>query len=212
VPPEPSRLDMTLMFAMHDGLRRELTRIARIAARPDPDPRQVLRTAAGWEMFKLYLRAHHTSEDDVLWPAMEAELAGRPDDLALFEAMESEHAAIDPLLEAIDAAIADPDAGQGRLGDLAGALVSTLEHHLDHEEKQALPLIDVTLPQRQWQRFTQVSAERVGADLPRFLPWLLDSASRVSASAVLAVLPGNVQGTYRDVWEPAYRRLDLWSR
>jgi hypothetical protein len=50
------RLDMTMMYAMHHALRRELERIARITARPDDDPRHVLATAAGWEMFKTYLR------------------------------------------------------------------------------------------------------------------------------------------------------------
>ena len=62
--------DMTWMYVMHDALRRELECIARVTARPDDDPKQVLRTAAGWEMFKSYLRIHHTAEDDMLWPPM----------------------------------------------------------------------------------------------------------------------------------------------
>ena len=88
------RLDLTMMYAMHDALRRELVRIARVTANPDRSPRQILGTALGWEMFKSYLRVHHTSEDDALWPVMSRELAGRPDDLALIDAMEIEHAAI----------------------------------------------------------------------------------------------------------------------
>ncbi|MFD3567679.1 hemerythrin domain-containing protein, partial [Streptomyces sp. NPDC058667] len=31
-------LDMTMMFAIHDALRRELERIARITSRVDEDP------------------------------------------------------------------------------------------------------------------------------------------------------------------------------
>jgi hypothetical protein len=72
------RLDMTMMYAMHDALRRELERIARITARPDDDPRHVLGTAVGWEIFKTYLRVHHTAEDDAVWPVMYRVLAGRP--------------------------------------------------------------------------------------------------------------------------------------
>jgi len=202
---------MTMMLAMHEALRRELVRLARITARPDPHPRQVLRTAIGWEMFKSYLRAHHTSEDDALWPTMSDELAGQPDGLALLEAMESEHAAIDPLLNAIDAAVADPGTGTERLGDLTDELTTALTAHLRHEEKEALPLIDATLSQQQWQHFTETHRNRIGNDVPRYLPWLLDSASPASTAAVLDLLPGNARGTYQNDWQPAYARMDLWS-
>jgi hypothetical protein len=47
---------MTMMYAMHAALRRELERIALVTARPDDDPKHVQRTAAGWEMFKSYLQ------------------------------------------------------------------------------------------------------------------------------------------------------------
>ena len=93
------RNDMTMMFTVHDALRRELGRIAAIAARPGDDPRRVLRAAAGWELFKGYLHIHHTAEDETVWPVMAPLLAGRPADLALVAAMEAEHAAIDPLLQ-----------------------------------------------------------------------------------------------------------------
>ena len=81
----PHRLDMTMMYAVHDALRREAEHIARLSARAGDDPWRVLRTAAGWEMFKAYLRVHHTTEDDVLWPAMHEALTERPDGLALLE-------------------------------------------------------------------------------------------------------------------------------
>ena len=205
------RLDMTMMYAMHDALRRELVRIARVTATWDPDPGQVLGTAVGWEMFKSYLRVHHTSEDDALWPVMSQELAGRPDDLALIDAMETEHAGIDPLLNAIDAALADRASGPERLGDLTDGLVSALTSHLKHEEKEALPLINATLTWQQWQYFSETHRNRIGGDVPRYFPWLLDDASEESTAAVLSLLPENIRDTYRDVWLPAYSRLDLWS-
>jgi len=40
-------LDMTMMYAMHDALRRELVRIARVIANRHQDPQQVLDTAMG---------------------------------------------------------------------------------------------------------------------------------------------------------------------
>ena len=88
--------DMAMMLAFHDALRRELGHIARVTASRTDDPRHVMATAAGWQMFKNYLHVHHGCEDDVLWPALERTLADRPDDLALLAAMEAEHAAIEP--------------------------------------------------------------------------------------------------------------------
>jgi hypothetical protein len=205
------RLDMTMMYAVHDALRRELERIARIAARVGDDPRQVLSTAVGWEIFKAYLRVHHTSEDDAVWPAMYQVLAERPDDLALLDAMEAEHAAIDPALEAIDAALADPNSGPGGLGDLADSLVTVLAAHLKHEESEGLALMDATLTAQQWQHFADVHRERIGTDARRYLPWLLDSAPEATASAVLRFMPEQIRSAYSADWKPAYDRLSLWN-
>jgi|SRR5262245_4259180 len=205
------RLDMTMMYTMHDALRRELVRIARVTADADDDPRQVLRAAAGWEMFKTYLRVHHTSEDAAVWPAMSEALAGRADDLALLEAMEAEHAAIDPLLNAIDAALADRESGPKRLGDLVDALQVALNGHLIHEENEALALIDATLTEQQWREFGDLHGRRIGADASRYLPWLLDGASPSRTALVLGRLPEQLQVAYQDEWLPAYLRLDLWG-
>jgi hypothetical protein len=171
----------------------------------------VLATALGWEMFKSYLRAHHTSEDDALWPVMSRELAGRPDDLALLHAMEAEHAAIDPLLNAIDAALADHASGPDQLADLIDGLVTGLTGHLRHEETETLALIDATLTQQQWQHFTEVHRSRIGGDVSRYFPWLLENATADSAAGVLGLLPETVRHAYQADWQPAYSRLDLWG-
>jgi iron-sulfur cluster repair protein YtfE (RIC family) len=204
------RLDMTMMYTMHDALRRELVRIARVTARTDDDHRRVLRAAVGWEMFKAYLRVHHTSEDAAVWPVMSQALAERSDDLALLDAMEAEHAAVDPLLDAIDAALADREAGLERLGDLLDALHAALTGHLVHEETEALPLIDATLTEQQWRHFGDLHGRRIGADAPRYLPWLLDGASPQRTAVVLGRLPEQLRVAYQDEWLPAYTRLDLW--
>jgi hypothetical protein len=43
--------DMTMMYAMHDALRRDLEGVARITSRGGDDPRRVLGAATGWELF-----------------------------------------------------------------------------------------------------------------------------------------------------------------
>ncbi|GAA4695521.1 hemerythrin domain-containing protein [Phytohabitans rumicis] len=206
-----SKLDTTMMYAIHDALRRELQRIARITARPNDDPRRILRTAAGWEMFKTYLRVHHTSEDDALWPEMHQALADRPADLALLDAMEAEHAAIDPLLAGIDAALADRESGPERLGDLVDALHTGLSGHLRHEEDEGLKLIDATLTEQQWQRFGQLHGTRVGADASRYLPWVLDGMNAERIAIIVGRMPEPIRTAYENEWRKAYAELDLWK-
>ena len=50
------------------------------------------------------------------------------------DALEAEHAVIEPLLTAIDAAAADPDYGYQRFGDITDELATKLTAHLTHEE------------------------------------------------------------------------------
>ena len=124
-----SHLDLTLMVAFHDAFRRDLAHLAHAASRHRAqldEPTRHTAVLAGWELFKTQLHIHHTAEDEDLWPRMRTHLADRPDELALLQAMQDEHARIDPLLDAVDGALADRDGGHQRLGDTVDALASGL--------------------------------------------------------------------------------------
>lgn len=204
-------LDMTMMITIHDAFRRELERMARITARTDDDPRRILSAAIGWRMFKTYLTIHHTAEDEAVWGPMQRLLAGRPDDLAILAAMEAEHAAIDPLLHAVDAALADRDQGPQRLGGLVDELSTSLRGHLKHEEADGLALIDSTLTREQWAHFAAIQLKKVGDDVGTYFPWLLDSASEEWTERVLSRLPTFGRTSYEGAWKAAYAELDLWA-
>ncbi|MFF5449121.1 hemerythrin domain-containing protein [Streptomyces sp. NPDC012888] len=203
-------IDLTAAHAMHDALRRELAHLDRMTTSADRDPRQLPATA-GWVLLKKALRAHHTAEDEVLWPALRRGLPGRPKDLVLLEAMEAEHAAIEPLIEAIDAGLADPEADRLGLGVLTDALVTGLAGHLEHEEAAALPLIRRVLTAEQGSHFGRVQARLLGHDAPLLLPWLLDGADEPTVAKLLAPLPASVRATCAAEWVPAYDALDRWS-
>jgi len=124
-----SHLDLTVMVAFHDAFRRDLGHLARTASRRPAeldDPARHTAVQAGWELFKTQLHIHHTAEDEDLWPRMRTHLANHPDELALLQAMQDEHARIDPLLDAVEGAFADRDGGHQRLGDTVAALASAL--------------------------------------------------------------------------------------
>ncbi|MGH3202999.1 MAG: hemerythrin domain-containing protein [Streptosporangiaceae bacterium] len=203
-------LDMSMMFAIHDALRRELAQVTRIARLRDDDPGPMLRAALGWELFKKFLLVHHQTEDDILWPDLRARVAGQPDRLALADALEAEHAVIEPLLTAIDAAAADPDYGYQRLGDLTDELAVKLTAHLTHEETDGLALIDASLTQAQWQHFAHVHGDRNRGDAARYMPWLLNGASPQTLAAVMGNFPPPLLAAYREQWSPSYAALTIW--
>ncbi|MEV6727953.1 MULTISPECIES: hemerythrin domain-containing protein [unclassified Streptomyces] len=206
------RFDMTVTYAMHNALRRELHYLARAAARAHPDPRNVLRTAAGWELFRRALHAHHAAEDDALWPSLRQALYGRPLSLARLEAIEAEHAALALLLKAIDQALAGPDIGLDLFSELTGSLVTGLRGHLRHEEEAIFPLVQTILSKEQWEHFGRVHTQRIEADAARILPWLLDGVAERTVAAILTqLLPESAHHTYTHRWQPAYAVLDRWG-
>jgi hypothetical protein len=190
------KLDMTMMYAYHDALRRDLGSVAQMWARSE-----------GWDLFERFLRVHHDAEDDALWPVLREELVGQSDDVTLLDEMEAEHAALGPILEAIDDALGRGESAPSARADLA----ARLREHLTHEEEAALPVIDRTLTEEQWIQFGEASVARIGADMPTLLPWVLDGADAERTKAVLDVLPEPVQQTYRNEWQPAYATKNWWG-
>lgn len=189
---------MTMMYALHDALRRELDRVARLTDTPTDHPGTLLKATVTWELFSTYLHVHHTSEDDSLWPALREVVPAT--DLALLDAMEAEHAVIDPALIAVESS-ATPEA----LAENVAVLRDRLTAHLAHEERQTLPLIAAVLSPEGWAGFGALHRQRIGADTRRYLPWVLDSAGDERTARVLGALPESITAAYRDDWLPEYR-------
>jgi len=202
--------DLTVMLAAHDAFRRDLVSLARAAAaadRADPDQRE--RVGRGWEVFKRQLHFHHTGEDRHIWPRLADRLAHSESAMSTLQAMEEEHALVDPLLDAVDAAFADP-AGD-RLAGTVDELVTILHSHLAHEERDALPLIGTALTAAEW----RATGRRLGRENgisggSEFFAWMLDGASADEVTAVLAELPAPLRLVYRVAWRPRYAKVSRW--
>ena len=190
------KLDMTMMLLVHDAFRRDLELVATTTIRCE-----------GWDRFAKLLHLHHTAEDEALWPVLRNSLVGHPDDLALVDEMEAQHAALDPRLEAIESSFDGGEPAPRARAELA----TLLTEHLVEEETRALPLIDRTLSDEEWMQFGQASAAMIGPDMPVFLPWMLDGADDDRTKAALALLPGPAQQTYWNEWQPAYAAKDSWA-
>jgi hypothetical protein len=198
-------VDFTMMYVAHDAFSRDLRRMTAACERGEETAPPAL---AGWELFTKQLSIHHTAEDVALWPALRQKVTF-PEELAVLDEMEIEHAQLEPLLEGVDKALA------ARNTTTALATTRMLEEaltgHMRHEETRALPLVDVHLGERGWrafgQHFRKTQGLRGGAE---FFPWLLDGAPEPTRMRVLSMFPPPVRLLYRRVWAPRYQRTERW--
>jgi hypothetical protein len=202
--------DLTVMLAAHDAFRRDLVSLARAASAADrADPARREQVGRGWEVFKRQLHFHHTGEDQLIWPRLAERLAHSENALSILEAMEAEHALVDPLLESVDAAFADPAGDQ-----LAGAvdeLVTTLNGHLTHEERDALPLIGTALTAGEWRAVGMRLGRANGiSGSSEFFAWMLDGIPADEEAAALAELPPPLRLVYRVAWRRRYAKVSRW--
>jgi hypothetical protein len=200
------RVDFTFMYAAHDAFRRDLRRLASAAeAGRAADPA----VQAGWATFASQLHVHHTAEDSWLWPALR-ERATRPAEAAVLDAMDAEHARIDPMLDGIEGSLAAR--ARAGLAENAAALTAALTAHMEHEEDQALPLVEAYLGPEGWAAFGKVMRKSQGlSGGAEFFPWMLDGVPADMTKRVLAMLPPPARLLYRAVWRPGYARTLRWG-
>jgi iron-sulfur cluster repair protein YtfE (RIC family) len=204
--PLQGTVDFPLMYAAHDAFRRDLRCLASAV---EAGQTAEAASRAGWATFKNQLRVHHAAEDTSLWPPLRQKVT-RPEDVAVLDAMEAEHARLGPLLSQVDASLAAPD--HAGLTENAGALAETLAAHMQHEENQALPLGEAHLGPDGWAAFRKATGKiqglRGGAE---FFPWTLDGAPAGTSRRVLGMLPPPARLLYRAVWRPGYARTPRWN-
>jgi|SRR5689334_6836662 len=150
----PGPVDMTMMYVMHHGFRRDLVAFAEAAEHtPVTDRESWQALAERWQIFSEILHKHHSGEDAALWPLLLERTDGEGRET--LEAMEAEHAEIDPLLEASAAGFARlaQQADESARVALAARLVAareSLAHHLEHEETGAIPIIQRVMSNEDW--------------------------------------------------------------
>jgi hypothetical protein len=198
-------IDFTEMYVTHDAFRRDLERLAAAAEAGKATGPEV---RAGWEAFKDQLLVHHSVEDEWLWPRL-AERVKDPEELALLGDMEAEHARLDPLLASYDEALA---AGATDLAVRAKELGAVLGRHLEHEEEEALPLIQSVMTPQDWRAFGRAMARRQGVrGASNWIPWVTEGMPQAERRRFLAKFPAPLRLVNRLLWAPRYRRRNLWA-
>jgi hemerythrin-like domain-containing protein len=156
-------VDMTMMYVMHHGFRRDLNRfVEAVAATPLAAKETWVALAARWGRFFEVLHHHHSGEDAGIWPF----LIERADDeeRATLEAMEEEHSHIDPLLTSCAEGFAvlagdlvgvNADDVRAALKVRLAATRDALSRHLAHEESEAMVILQRHMTAEDWERIEQ---------------------------------------------------------
>jgi type IV secretory pathway VirJ component len=193
---------MTLMYVMHHGFRRDLAAFAAATqATPTSDRATWQALARRWATFSRVLHHHHSGEDAGVWPTLMARTddAGR----AVLEAMEAEHEQIDPALEACGAGFARlaAHADEDARAALAVRLVATREalgRHLEHEETEAIAIIQTVLTDAEWQALDKEYFQKnASLSLVKTLvPWALHGLDPAALDRIM----GHAAVPHRVMW------------
>jgi hypothetical protein len=176
-------VDLTVMWTMHRGFRRDLENFARaVPATPVDDRATWAALAARWEEFARILHGHHSGEDAGVWPLLleRVDAAGDVDGRVTLEAMAAEHRVIDPLLDACAGgfrrmAVTPGAATRDALAQQVAAAREHLGEHLAHEEHDAMRLVQRHLTQDEWLRISVEYFEKplTSRELMRVAAWVL---------------------------------------
>ena len=145
------------MAMVHRAFRTELHRLPELTSRVrGGDAKRAAVVNAHLNLIVAVLHHHHAAEDDLIWPKLHARVPMREDDISR---MEAEH-------HAIAAAAATATAAGSvwaKTGALAAAerlcttvieLIELVDLHLDHEERDIVPLIEECITASEWKKAT----------------------------------------------------------
>jgi hypothetical protein len=204
--PADSPADVGFMRALHSALRRDLSRLQAVASQLDgstPAPPTVL---VGWDGFRSQLDNHHAAEDDDLWPVLRPKLTD-PAELAPSTRWSQSTGTSRPCWPT-----SMPPCAGGELTTPVERLSTVVRDHLDHEEREVLPLLERHLTRAEWRAFLLTErGRRSPRERPEFLTWILDDATEEDAAAVLAELPPPARLVYRRVLRPRYAAQHRWQ-
>ena len=137
---------------------------------------------------------HHSHEDELFFPALEARVGA--DRMHLGE-LDAQHDALDAALQAVSdglAALADPagDFATDRAGAASAlsAMTELLAAHLTLEERTALPLFESEMPVAEYKKLEAKTRQATPRAQARFLiPWVIAHATPDQQKAVFRSAP-----------------------
>lgn len=180
--PHPESLAVTEMKLIHDVHRAATSLLAESAARSGASPAELGELR---DFVAAALHHHHQTEDDLLWPVLEAVEPEVADGLSELSA---EHQSLDTALAALNAA--GISAGEGTpLCAAAQTVRELVRQHLAHEEPETFPALRM-LSDEQWADFSRGAvATAPAAEIHLQIGFMDEVGEPGDVAAVLAGLP-----------------------
>ena len=194
------------MPLIHRIFRRELRSLRRIVGDVPPTAGERARSVADHLAFVLDgLHHHHTTEDEMVWPLL-VDRVGL--DAPLVERMAQQHGQIDVAVadvrRAADQWAAKPTAtATATLAHCLGALIETLQAHLDEEENVVVPLIDQYLTRQEWEEMGRKGFEKFA---PKERPIAMGQLVEVATPDESTMMLGDLPLSIRLLWKVAGKR------
>ena len=206
------------MYLMHHAFRRDLAAFAAaVPLTPLEDRATWRRLRHRWELFAHVLHKHHSCEDAGLWPLLleRVDAAGDAEGRRTLEAMEAEHDDIDPTLRACAQGFARlaelPDADARAA--LAVRLVAAREglgKHLEHEERDAMALVQRHMTQQDWDHMVHEYFDQgvTVRDQVQTLPWAAHGLGPAHVEQVAALAGRAVVVVWRLLLKRPFERRE----
>ena len=210
-------VDVKMMYVMHHAFRRDLVMFADAAAATPASDRDTWDALAErWRIFSRVLHHHHSGEDAGLWPRLMREAT--PEEQETLEAMEAEHAQIDPILTSCARSFdrvrtaTDPEVVE-YLAERLAAARDGLMQHLHHEETEAMTLVQKYLTTEDWHDLERTSFKKKVSfgELAETVPWVMHELPEPYAGRLVA----EVGLPMRLLWKATrgrFERLDSRAR
>ena len=204
----PLASDPWEMALIHRLIRRGFERAKELVSAPGSTGRAS--AVADYVEFHLDgLQAHHSTEDEFIWPALH-ERASLSD--ALIRRMEDQHVGVHEAIETtrreLHAWAATPtETGSRSLAMALDTVVNRLTEHLAEEERDVVPLIAMHITQAEWDHAGKVAFSKF-TPKQRFTAMgeMLEAASSTEAARMLAGLPAPIKLIWRLVGRRRYER------
>jgi len=211
---EGAKPDLILVNLIHQSLRIDATRLVDsvVALNAKSAPSRLPAIKAFFERYHDQLLLHHSHEDGLFFPAVEARVGA--DRMRLAE-LTRQHEALDSALLAVSDELTILGDGGGSFAaqhaKACGALSSmddALTTHLDLEEATVLPLVESEISVDDYKRLETQARHATPRDRARFMvPWVVAHATPAQQGALFRSAPPlrfvNLVARRR------YRRLDL---
>lgn len=198
--------DFRMNTNLHHAFQRELVRIRDgIAAIDLDDPAAREGIQRRFAFFSATLQHHHGGEDVYLWPALREK--GEAEELAVIDAMESEHASLERALNLVDRDFADlgPASDRTQFQRDLDDVLAVLKGHCVHEERDAVPIVRKYLTRDDLKEF--IAFTRSGKDSMMVLPWVCDGATAAERDSTWGMLPPFVRMFVRPIANRKYAKF-----